>query len=356
MCAAPTEPTKARGAPAGCAKVPRMVRALSILALVSLATVLACGDDPGLEGDDAPVDGGKDAGGKDAGGKDAGGKDAAAPSRDAGTKDSGGGQPDADVDAGPIDTDAAVEDDAGNAHDAGADAATGDDGGAAHDGGVGIAGEIWINEILADPPGTDGNNEFVELKCQPGLALDPYWFVVADGDQASNDASLPGKVTLKKKLTGVVCGASGFVILQRGGVYDGVAGTTYADAFFPNSTNLENGSQTYLLIQADTFDATDVDVDDDGILDAAVAAGVVDSVAMLDGTAGDEAYSPAVLAGNDDTAALSRFADAAAIEAASWYFGLVKGPSPYTYDTSDVSASFPAGGTLSPGAANSPKP
>lgn len=335
-----------------------MIRFAGFVALASLVTVLACGDDnTGVadddDGDDSPsADGGrKDGGAKDSGAKDAGkdsGKDAgrdAGPRSDASTPGEDAGE----------DEDASVEADAGVPDGGGAD----DDGGGLPDGGgeepdAGpVSTAVQINEVLADPPLTDDNKEFVELRCNPGLALDPYWFVIVDGDVIDNQPNAVGVVKFKKKLTGITCGATGLVVLQRGGVYDGVVGTTYVDEFFTN--NIENGSQTYLLVESATLAATDIDADNDGVIDdATVLASTVDSVAVLDGTAGDRAYSTAILSGVE-VDAISRFAGRSARSASSWYFGEVAGP-PYAYALPNVSASFPAGGTLSPGLANTAAP
>lgn len=341
-----------------------MIRFVGFLALASLATVLACGDDnPGVGDDDGDddspsVDGGrKDSGAKDAGPKDAGkdsGKDAgrrpdaSTPAEDAGEEEDASVEADAATPDGGTEADAATPD-GGTEADGGSST---DGGGEEPDAGP-ISTAVQIDEVLANPPLTDGNKEFVELRCTPGLALDPYWFVIVDGDAINGDATAFGKVKFKKKLSGIACGTGGFVVLQRGGVYDGVVGTTYVDEFFADT--IENGSQTYLLVQSDALATTDVDANDDGVLDdATVAASTVDSVAVLDDTPGDKAYSTAVLSGGTIDA-ISRFAGRTARSSASWYFGAVAGP-PYAYAPPAVSPNFPAGGTLSPGAANTAAP
>lgn len=217
---------------------------------------------------------------------------------------------------------------------------------------------VILSEVLFDPPGTDSNNEYVELQCTPSVALDAYWLVILEGDYNNSAPTERGTIWFAKALTGITCGSNGFVILQLGTVHDGVAGTTYVDNFF--TQNLQNGTQTLWLLQTDTFsDANnDLDDNDDGVIDdSTLLPKIVDSVAVSDGYVDDLTYSPALLVKSGvDIDAISRFAGTTDTSAASWYFGSVKGPSPFTYDTNSVSDNFPPGGTLEPGTANTVSP
>ena len=45
------------------------------------------------------------------------------------------------------------------------------------------AAELWINEILFNPPGTDIPNEYIELRGTPNLILtNGTYFVAVEGD------------------------------------------------------------------------------------------------------------------------------------------------------------------------------
>lgn len=219
---------------------------------------------------------------------------------------------------------------------------------------------VIISEILSDLPMTDNNNEFVELQCTPGASLASYWFVIVEGDINNSAPNDPGRVTFAKQLTGIACGSNGFVVLQRGGVYDGVVGATYADNFFTDE--LQNGSQTYMIL--DTAIAVDTDLDgtdNDGVInDTTLASHIIDSVAMLDGTVGDRAYSPAVLNAADNTAAIARFAGTTDSSTVSWFWGdaidrMAGSGTDFGYGTS-VSGNFPTGAELTPGEGNSVSP
>lgn len=227
-----------------------------------------------------------------------------------------------------------------------------------------LAGTVQLSEVLFNPPSTNDNNQFIELKCTPNAALDAYGLLIIEGD-VSTTAEVRGRVDLAKALTGVTCGASGFVVLQQSTVYGGVTGTTYVDFL---STTLEIGTQTILLVQMASYPSlgTDLDVGDNGVLDdATLASKIVDSVAINDGDAMDLTYASPVI--TDDgyfVQAISRFEGTIGTAAENWYAGQVVSSStdmslgmvapPFFYDAANnlVSANFPASGTLSPGQAN----
>lgn len=227
-----------------------------------------------------------------------------------------------------------------------------------------LEGTVQLSEVLINPPSANDNNQFIELKCTPNAALDAYGVLIIEGD-VSSTAEVRGRVDLAKALTGVTCGASGFVVLQESTVYSGVTGTTYVDFL---SAPLEIGTQTILLVQMATFPSlgTDLDVGDNGVLDdTTLASKIVDSVAINDGDAMDLTYATPVI--SDDgyfVQAISRFEGTTGTSAANWYAGQVVSTStdmalgtiapPFFYDSANnnVSANFPAGGTLSPGEAN----
>lgn len=227
-----------------------------------------------------------------------------------------------------------------------------------------LTGTVQLSEILFNPPSANDNNQFIELKCTPGAALDAYGLIIIEGDD-STTAEVRGRVDLAKALTGVTCGASGFVVLQESTVYSGVTGTTYVDFL---SAPLEIGTQTVLLVQMASYPSlgTDLDVGDDGVLDdTSLLAKIVDSVAIKDSGATDLTYATPVIA--DDgyfVQAISRFDGTIGTAAVNWYAGEVVSTStdmalgtiapPFFYDAANnqVSANFPASGTLSPGEGN----
>jgi protocadherin Fat 4 len=182
--------------------------------------------------------------------------------------------------------------------------------------------QMWISEILFNPPGTDAPNEYVELRGTPGATIPAGTYLVGiEGD--SNQT--PGDVQDIFELSGKQFGANGYmVLLQKGSVYTAAAGSSVyintgdgagwgsgatssightADG---NATDIENNSVTFLLIQAplaptlgDDIDAYEEDENEDpirlkdGIPDGPVYLSwtIHDSIGILDSsTTRDYAY------------------------------------------------------------------
>ncbi len=130
-----------------------------------------------------------------------------------------------------------------------------------------------LNEIRIDQPGPD-NDEFVELAGFP-QSLDGMWLItIGDGTGAS------GVVESIVDLTGSSIGASGYFVVAESAFTLGTADLT-ATLGFENSDNV-----THLLV-TDYDDVTaplqtDLDADDDGVLDLEPWTSIVDCIAMLE--------------------------------------------------------------------------
>ena len=132
-----------------------------------------------------------------------------------------------------------------------------------------------INEFVFNHTGSD-INEFVEFYSTPNTDLSNYWLLAIEGDTGTS---------------GIIDAA-----IQLG--------TTDANGFYtlPFSNNaFENGSQSLLLVSNFTgTTGTDLDTNDDGLLDLTPWDEIFDSVAVNDGGAGDQNYSETVLTVNYD--------------------------------------------------------
>ena len=153
----------------------------------------------------------------------------------------------------------------------------------------GARAELWISEILFNPPGGDAPNEYVELRGTPNLLLAAGTYLVAvEGDTNGN----PGTIQNVFDLSGRRLGGNGFlVLLQNGHAYAAHSNSTVVvnssgNGFGSGSsstvghrgeggqTDLENGSFTFLLIQSTNFPTigADIDADNDGTPDGALYA------------------------------------------------------------------------------------
>jgi hypothetical protein len=229
---------------------------------------------------------------------------------------------------------------------------------------------MLLNEISIDPPTTtDSPNEWVELKGTPGTTLNNTYLAYLPGD-VSGFAATVGVAVKVVNLSGVTVPANGLVyISSHGGIAKQDAAT--ADVSTPAGSSgsalqsFFNGTGTFLLYwsPAGIVQGTDYDTNNDGTFDVLPAGSTLDSLGFKDADLGDVIYTAAELVDSGGyTAAIGESADAATRlaaddtpnSAAAWYYGNLDGltATSLSYGTS-VSASAPAGGVLTPGAANS---
>jgi len=160
--------------------------------------------------------------------------------------------------------------------------------------------QVWISEVLFNPPSTDSPHEYIELRGAPNYVLsNGTYFVAVEGDTNGN----PGTVQTVFDLSGRALGGNGFlVLLQNSNSYAlntncfALINSVGAGFGFPTNaprhrgeggqTDLENGSSTFFLIRttnAPTINA-DIDANNDGTPDGPDYASwtVYDAVAVLD--------------------------------------------------------------------------
>ena len=214
-----------------------------------------------------------------------------------------------------------------------------------------------LNEVDVNPPtATDAPWEYAEVKGVPGQTLIRTFFVSVDGDDAS-----AGVAKMVVNLSGKVLDSNGLLVIKPptgGHVLPAGAAVETRTGF-----TLENGSNSFLLIRSlnAIVENSDLDTNDDGVLDLPANAFVVDGVGWSDGGATDKVYGGVVLTQSGPAPsvpdAATRFAnDDAYLSAAAWYNGDLTGATAdsLTYSATNRSANFPSGGALTPGAPNVP--
>ncbi|MBG1243184.1 beta strand repeat-containing protein [Nostoc sp. NZL] len=176
---------------------------------------------------------------------------------------------------------------------------------------------ILINEILFS---TSANNEYIELRGTPGATLAVGTYLV--GVEGDSGTSNPGDIQNIFNLSGKQFDSNGFlVLLQKGNSHSTQSGANVltnagSGAGWGNgasssighsgdtgtTTNIENGSVSFFLIQSTTAPtlSNDIDSDNDGIADGSVYSNwiVLDSVSALDGGTTDIAYGSIVFRNN----------------------------------------------------------
>ena len=130
---------------------------------------------------------------------------------------------------------------------------------------------VRVNEVMANPFGTDVGQEFIELSGTPGLSLADLTLLVIEGDAELGSAVPKGRIDNAISLLGTALGSNGLLLLRDGlGTIDTNpdpnvttgpgAGTTVvvlpstasASGFGNGSLGLENSSITVLLVRGFT--------------------------------------------------------------------------------------------------------
>jgi len=171
------------------------------------------------------------------------------------------------------------------------------------------AGNLFINEVLFNPPTDDAPKEYIELRGATNDVIGAgTYFISIDGNGTNT-----GGILNVIPVSGLQVGSNGFVVLLQkfhtyatvsgatvltnsgslGGWGDG-SGSSIGHGGDDGETNLFNASITFLLIRSTVAPANsdDADVNDDGVLDGvATNWTVLDAVGILDNTGSpDKAY------------------------------------------------------------------
>ena len=136
---------------------------------------------------------------------------------------------------------------------------------------VAADGGVVINEFSVNTDNTMDDVEYLELLAAPGTDLSSYRVLEIEGDGA-------GSGLIDEVVAFPAPDASGRSLVNLA----------------PNA--LENGSVSLLLVTG-TIPAfgTDIDTDNDGVIDGAAGVTLVDAVAVNDGTVGDLTYGGVTL-------------------------------------------------------------
>jgi hypothetical protein len=150
-----------------------------------------------------------------------------------------------------------------------------------------MAQEPFISEMLINPPGVDDTYESVEIQAPPNFDFSQkggYYIVMIDGD-----GSAAGQVDQVIPFSGWNAGSNGILLIRDDSVRVLLpAPDPASNVVFLNFTpDIENGTQTFVLGYGDAPYpvGTDLDTDNNGVLDAPLSPGtftVVDAFAFDD--------------------------------------------------------------------------
>lgn len=220
----------------------------------------------------------------------------------------------------------------------------------------GASAAIRINEMIIDGPGTDNGIEFVELFGNAGESLNGVWLISIEGDGAN-----PGAVDFAVDYTGFSMGSNGlFLHRDAAAVLSPAPDASTNIRVLDFNPDIENGSNTFLLVT--NFSGTvgtDLDTNNDGVLDSMPWASVLSGVGLIENDgAANIAYAASVGGVNFGPNAVFN-ADALVFGTDGlWYGTDVTGtaPGPFNFDTAEMANQFGTpvsfAGNLTPGSLN----
>ena len=224
--------------------------------------------------------------------------------------------------------------------------------------------QVLLNEIEVNPPtAADQPYEYIELRGSDDASLAGYQVLVVDGD-GGGEGFVDQVVDLNTACDDDVCtlGQNGLAIVKAPSTGHAVpvATTLIGDLQLgTNGSGIENGTVSILLVAGPVLflEGTDYDANDDGVLELPPGVALIDAVGWTDGDSSDLVYGGvSLLGGGAPPDAATRFAgNDTPLAASAWYHGDLSGnQNSMAYDLDQVSANFPVGGRLTPGARNEP--
>jgi hypothetical protein len=174
---------------------------------------------------------------------------------------------------------------------------------------VASAQQVWINEVLTNPNGSDSTattgNEHFELRGTPNLSLSGYYLLSIEGggttgrgdinqffDLGSFSIGANGYLFARQNFSLYAPTAPGATVLQNtaGQGWGLTAASTVGHSGDGTQVDLENGTTTMMLINIGLGSAPlltqDLDGNDDGWLDPLPTGwSIVDSVGIIEGSA-----------------------------------------------------------------------
>ena len=135
--------------------------------------------------------------------------------------------------------------------------------------GGGGGGDITLSEIRIDQGGTD-LDEFVEIKGPPGTSLSGMTYIVLGEATGTGSGGFDGSIDLSD----MTIPSSGYLVIAEDTFTLGVADVTVSLPFENSDT------VTHAIVMGFDSEVTDVDTDDDGVIDTPAWTSIVDIVGI----------------------------------------------------------------------------
>lgn len=129
---------------------------------------------------------------------------------------------------------------------------------------AGAHAQVYLSELLVNPPGTDQSQETIEIRGPANFSLAGYYLVIVEGDGTG-----AGVVDVVRDLSAAATGSNGLLLLRDAAIVVSPAPDAATNVVVQDfSPDIENGSNTYILgFGTPPAQGSDIDTDNDGTID-----------------------------------------------------------------------------------------
>lgn len=213
-----------------------------------------------------------------------------------------------------------------------------------------------IRSVLMNPPGTDEGLEYFEITGTAGASLTNMYFIAIEGDGNGS-----GTIDLVLSLGTLSLGSNGLLLWRDANTVILPAPSAETTVNVLNFTDIENGSNTFMIVQANTAPTvgTDLDTNNDGTFDVTLPwTSVLSAVSVVENDGANNYAFADEVGGTVVGPYVGYNPDFVAFDGTQWVAGdiLGSGSGPYTVDPTRNNISGTYAATLTPGNTTSPLP
>lgn len=213
-----------------------------------------------------------------------------------------------------------------------------------------------IRSVLMNPPATDDGLEYFEITGTAGTALTNLYFIAIEGDGNGS-----GSIDLVLSLGTLSLGSNGLLLWRDANTVILPAPSAETTVNVSNFTDIENGSNTFMIVQANTAPTvgTDLDTNNDGTFDVTLPwTSVLSAVSVVENDGASNYAFADEVGGTVVGPYVGYNPDFVAFDGTQWVAGdiLGSGSGPYSVDPTRNNISGTYAATLTPGNTTSPLP
>ena len=201
-----------------------------------------------------------------------------------------------------------------------------------------------LRSILINPPSTDNGLEYIEIQAGANQTLSNRYVLIIEGD-----ASSQGVIDLVINLGSYTTGSNGLLLIRDSPTAISPAPDAQTSVVILDfNPDIENGSNTYLIVESNIAPivGTDLDTNNDGILETTPWTTVNDALGVSDSDPSDIVYGASLSGANISSTTIAFVYKIGS----TWNARNVSGtsPGPFTLNSTNPQLTLTPGSTVGP--------